>query len=154
MAQTKIAIVALAVALVAAACGGSSSPEASETGFPRDGQFEFELTSPPREIPDEGIYEAGPGKVFVSIGMKIRNIGDEERSFNAFNTTLFLDGVGEDNYIFRSEPSSVDIRPGGEIETDLVWRVPRNWASSEIVMELKDSSFSGGVDYPIPVPSS
>jgi hypothetical protein len=118
----------------------------------RDGKFEF-VVSRVRcgvdRIGSQLLNKTAQGQ-FCLIAVRVRNIGDEQRTFEQSSQYLF-DTAGRRYetgdaglYLEDSKSFLEEINPGNGVNGTLVYDVPKNFKAAKI--ELHDSAFSGGVE--------
>jgi hypothetical protein len=118
----------------------------------RDGKFEF-VVSRVRcgvdRIGSQYLNKAAQGQ-FCLISVRVRNVGDEQRTFEQSSQYLF-DTAGRRYetgdaglYLEDSKSFLEDINPGNGVNGTLVYDVPKSFKAAKI--ELHDSAFSGGVE--------
>jgi hypothetical protein len=119
----------------------------------RDGKFEFTvlgLDCGKKQIGDQYLNQKAQGQ-FCLLGLKVRNIGDESRTFDGSNQLLYdvKDRKFEADteagiYLDDSKSFLEEINPGNVVKGVVVFDVPKNFAPEKA--ELHDSLFSGGVE--------
>ena len=166
MAQTKIATAALAVALLAAACGGTGSvsdteaapatteasapadtePPAPPTAIgPRGGDLEFRVTEVLELEPDNAL---GEGSVYLQAKVAVTNISDGGNRFPSTAQRLL---VGDKEIRVRaSDTGARAIEDGETREVYLVFEAPIGWRAMNPRLEMRDGLFSDGVVLPLP----
>lgn len=117
----------------------------------RDGMFEFKVTKTSKKssVGDDLIGEKAQG-VFLLVHVKVKNIGNSARTFDALSQSLF-DAQGREFsadaaagiYLEDSNAFLNEINPGNSVKGVVVFDVPKDARPTEI--ELHDSPFSGGV---------
>jgi hypothetical protein len=118
----------------------------------RDGKFEF-VVSRVRcgvdRIGDQYLNKTAQGH-FCLISVRVRNVGDEQRTFEQSSQYLF-DTAGRRYetgdaglYLEDSKSFLEEINPGNGVDGTLVYDVPKSFKAAKI--ELHDSAFSGGVE--------
>ena len=115
------------------------------TGYPRDGQFEFRGITASNWSGDSFLCDDGN---YIRVSMTVENIGTREQDFSEFAQSLYVDGVEAENKwgCNTDQEASIGLRPGGQTRVQLIFEVPSNWRSRNVILELHDSAFSGGVD--------
>lgn len=118
----------------------------------RDGKFEFVVSRVRCGVPrigDQYLNKTAQGQ-FCLISVRVRNIGDEQRTFEQSSQYLF-DAAGRRYetgdaglYLEDSKSFLEDINPGNGVNGTLVYDVPKNFKPAKI--ELHDAAFSGGVE--------
>jgi Domain of unknown function (DUF4352) len=118
----------------------------------RDGKFEFVVSRVRcgvQRIGSQYLNKTAQGQ-FCLISVRVRNIGDEQRTFEQSSQYLF-DTAGRRYetgdaglYLEDSKSFLEDINPGNGVNGTLVYDVPKSFKAAKI--ELHDSAFSGGVE--------
>lgn len=135
---------------------GSSMPEAKTKGIgdkARDGKFEFTilgLDCGKKQIGSQYLNQKAQGQ-FCLLSLKVRNIGDESRTFDGSNQVLYdiKDRKFEADteagiYLDDSKSFLEEINPGNVVRGVVVFDVPKNFTAMKA--ELHDSLWSGGVE--------
>jgi hypothetical protein len=118
----------------------------------RDGKFEFvvsRIRCGVQRIGSQYLNKTAQGQ-FCLISVRVRNIGDEQRTFEQSSQYLF-DTAGRRYetgdaglYLEDSKSFLEEINPGNGVNGTLVYDVPKSLKAAKI--ELHDSAFSGGVE--------
>ena len=118
----------------------------------RDGKFEFvvnRVRCGVDRIGSQYLNKTAQGQ-FCLIAVRVRNIGNEQRTFEQSSQYLF-DRAGRRYetgdaglYLEDSKSFLEDINPGNGVNGTLVYDVPKTFKPATI--ELHDSAFSGGVE--------
>ncbi len=110
----------------------------------RDGKFEFQVLGVDRSATKEGVFkpERAKGEFFI-VHLRVRNIGDDARSFSASSQHLIVNGNKYDATSSISDENWMeDINPGLGIEASVTFDIPPGAVPEAI--ECHDSMFSGG----------
>lgn len=117
----------------------------------RDGKFEFtilEVTRTDVTSDNEYLQEKAKGE-FVSVRVKVDNIGDKAQSFDTSDQKLY---VGSAEYTSDTSLDSypyAPINPGLSTEVSVLFDVPVG--AEPTAVKLHDSMFSSGVKLGLPV---
>jgi hypothetical protein len=118
----------------------------------RDGKFEFVVSRVRcgvQRIGDQYLNKTAQGQ-FCLISVGVRNIGNEQRTFEQssqylFDTTGRRFETGDAGlYLEDSKSFLEEINPGNGVNGTLVYDVPKGFKPAKV--ELHDSAFSGGVE--------
>ena len=110
----------------------------------RDGKFEFTVLGIERAATKEGMFKPEQAKgEFITVTLRVTNVGDDARSFFASNQHLIINGNKYDATSSLSDKAWMeDINPGLSIEAPVTFDVPPGAVPQAI--ECHDSAFSGG----------
>jgi hypothetical protein len=110
----------------------------------RDGKFEFQVLGMERSASKTLIVSQEQAKgEFLTVKLRVTNIGDEARTYWADNQKLIVNGnTYEPSSTISDDSWRQEINPGLSIDTDVTFDVPPGAVPEQIV--LHDSAFSGG----------
>lgn len=112
----------------------------------RDGNFEFIVHSVSQPATPPDTFEEPVG-TWVQVELSVTNIKNDQQSFFSTNQTLVVNGA---EYVAAFTLDSMfDINPGLSTTVTLLFDVPPAVLQAQSVqVELHDSAFSGGVEFP------
>ncbi len=119
----------------------------------RDGKFEFTVTKVQCGVSQVGsgfLIKKAQGQ-FCKVYIKVKNIGDEARTFSDSNQYAYnaagqrYDADGEAGIYLGEESNAFleDINPGNSVSGIVIFDIPKG--AKIVKLELHDSAFSGGV---------
>jgi len=110
----------------------------------RDGKFEFQVLGMERSASKTLIFSQEQAKgEFLTVKLRVTNIGDEARTYWADNQKLVVNGnTYEPSSTISDDSWRQEINPGLSIDTDVTFDIPPSAVPEQIV--LHDSAFSGG----------
>jgi len=110
----------------------------------RDGKFEFQVLGMERSASKTLIFSQEQAKgEFLTVKLRVTNIGDEARTYWADNQKLIVNGnTYEPSSTISDDSWRQEINPGLSIDTDVTFDIPPSAVPEQIV--LHDSAFSGG----------
>lgn len=128
---------------------GAPSSESVALGQPaRDGQFEFVVGQPQttKTVGEEPLANTAQG-VYLVFPIKVTNIGDEARYFDA-NFQELVDSEGREfsasGMASGGDAFLNEINPGNSVESTIAFDVPEGLVPAKLI--LHDDMMSGGVE--------